>query len=238
MGFNSSLDFLDMIKNSSDGMPPKKATTTGSSSDVKKIVAEVVNKSANIKPATTDKVIAVIDTETNWHNQVMSVGVAIADAKSFKCVDTRYYVIDPECRVGGMYSSVMHRRDLREIQGNRKGVMSDLNDYLRKSGVSKIFAYNAKFDYGHLTELSDFEWFDIMRLAAYKQYNSAIPESFECCKTGRLKTNYGVEPILRLLSKDRFYCETHNAVLDAMDELRIIELMGLEVEKYFCGKIN
>ena len=28
--------------------------------------------------------IAVIDTETNWSNQVMSVGVVIADGRTFK----------------------------------------------------------------------------------------------------------------------------------------------------------
>ena len=70
-----------------------------------------------------------------------------------------------------------------------------------------------------------------MRLAAYKQYNSAIPENAECCKTGQLKRGYGVEPILRMLGKEMYY-ETHNALMDAMDELEIVRLLGHPVDMY------
>ena len=48
---------------------------------------------------------AVIDTETNWNDQVMSIGVVIADSKTMKEIDSVYYIIDPEYRVGGMYES-------------------------------------------------------------------------------------------------------------------------------------
>ena len=64
-----------------------------------------------------------------------------------------------------------------------------------------------------------------MRLAAYKQYNHTIPRNAECCKTGKLKRNYGVEPILRNLSGEKRYVETHNALLDAVDELKIMKLL-------------
>lgn len=45
---------------------------------------------------------AVIDTETNWSDEVMSTGLVIAEAKSMKRIDSLYYIIDPEYRVGGM----------------------------------------------------------------------------------------------------------------------------------------
>lgn len=75
-------------------------------------------------------------------------------------------------------------------------------------------------------------WFDIMKLAAYKQYNKKIPETAECWGTGRLKRNYGVEPIMRMLSGKRTYREVHNAVCDAVDELKIMKLLGYSIDEY------
>lgn len=217
MSSNASIDFLEMLKG-------------GSLHPTVKRVGDC---------------IAVIDTETNWRDEVMSIGVAVADAQTFKCVDTRYYIIDPEYRVGGIYSNVLRysdgKRDIecaKEIVLSRKGALGEIDKYLKESGITKIFAYNGKFDLGHLKELSHFEWYDIMRLAAYKQFNRAITEDMACCKTGRLKTNYGVEPITRMLSDDKRYCEVHNAVYDAVDELRIIELLGQELCAYECARIN
>ncbi len=66
---------------------------------------------------------AVIDTETNWHDKVMSIGVVIADAKTRKKIDSVYYIIDPEYRVGGMYSLEL-RPDAEAVHiTNRKHIM-------------------------------------------------------------------------------------------------------------------
>ena len=214
MSYNKSLDFLEMIKNTSSKSSKKAETKTPSS------------------------VIAVIDTETNWHDEVMSIGIALADAKTFRCIDLRYYILEPEIFVGGMFDSVLYiTKDATQLKGDRKKVMRDIGNYLREKGAGSIFAYNARFDYGHMPELSDFEWFDIMRLAAYKQYNKSIPATAECCKTGRLKRGYGVEEILRMLGHGSNYCETHNAVRDAEDELKIMELMGQPLEAYECARL-
>ena len=226
---NGSLDFLNMIKNQSAPLKETRARTLARSDSSD-------NRSGRI-PSGTKQLIAVIDTETNWHDQVMSIGVALADASDYKCIDKRYYVLAPECFVGGIYSGVMNYREVRGIQGSREDSLKEICSYLDANNVKKILAYNAKFDYGHLPELSSFDWYDIMRLAAYKQYNKSIPETMECCKTGRLKTNYGVEPIMRMLSGDRSYREVHNAVYDAVDELKFIELLGHPVEMYECGLI-
>ena len=65
-----------------------------------------------------------------------------------------------------------------------------------------------------------------MRIAAYRQYNKMIPSTAECCSTGKMKRGYGVEGILRMIGPDKNYCETHNAYLDAIDELHIVKLLA------------
>ena len=76
------------------------------------------------------------------------------------------------------------------------------------------------------------EWFDIMRLAAYRQHNPKIPCTAECFRTGRMKRGYGVEAMLRLLSGNQSYHESHNAFFDAADELEIMRLLGYPLSKY------
>ena len=227
MSGNGSLDFLNMIKNTgnANGRRPRQLT--------------LENKAHALKEANkaSDSMIAVIDTETNWRNEVMSLGVALGDGKTFRCTDRRYYIFEPECMVGGMFSGVMHLRGVDEIVCTRNEAIADLMQFLKESRALKIFAYNAKFDYGHLPELRNFEWYDIMRIAAYRQYNQAIPEDLPCYKTGRLKTNYGVEPIMKMLSGDRTYREVHNAVMDAVDELRIVELLQLGLDCYDIARL-
>ena len=52
---------------------------------------------------------AVIDTETNWKDEVMSIGVLIARCKNFERTDSRYYILPKAEKIGGMYSSSMRR---------------------------------------------------------------------------------------------------------------------------------
>ena len=47
---------------------------------------------------------AVIDTETNWNDEVMSIGIVIADGATKEKIASKYYIITPEYRVGGMFS--------------------------------------------------------------------------------------------------------------------------------------
>ena len=182
--------------------------------------------------------IAVLDTETNWDNEVMSLGVVIADAVTFQAVDQKYYILTPEHKVGGMFSYVLHLRGCEAMECCREEVMADLETWLHQHGVKAIFAYNARFDYSHLEELSSFCWYDIIRIAAYRQHNVKIPRDAACCKTGRLKCNYGVEPMLQLLREDRNYRETHNALQDALDELEIMRLLDLHIDTYACAQIQ
>lgn len=177
--------------------------------------------------------IAVIDTETNWEDRVMSVGTVLADGDNFRPLAARYHVFPPECQVGGMYDSVLFlKTPVPPRLCTRQEAMAELCRWLEQQNVRSVFAYNARFDCHHLPELHGFRWHDIMRLAAYRQHNPRIPADADCCATGRLKRGYGVEPMLRLLSGDRGYRETHNALFDALDELEILRLLGRPVEDY------
>ena len=176
---------------------------------------------------------AVIDTETNWNDKVMSIGTVIADKNTFQLIDAKYHILTPEYLVGGMYEDTLFADPrLKPMLSSRKEVMNDLTSWFDKHGIRAIFAYNACFDRNHLPELRQYDWYDIMRLAAYRQSNPKIPADADCCSTGRLKRGYGVEAMLRLLSKDPCYHETHNALYDAMDELQIMRLLEHRLGSY------
>ena len=181
---------------------------------------------------------AVIDTETNWNDEVMSIGIVIADGGTKEKIAAKYYIIDPEYRVGGMFSSELRTTEKEAHIAGRKQALGELKWWMDSYRVQKLFAYNASFDKKHLPEYSEYQWYDIMRLAAYRQYNKAIPDSAECCKTGRLKRGYGVEDILQMLSRNKRYRETHNAVTDAEDELKIMRLLGYEISVYDIALIS
>ena len=47
---------------------------------------------------------AVIDTKTTWSDEVMSIGIAIADSIDFGLIDKKYYILTPFKSHGGMYT--------------------------------------------------------------------------------------------------------------------------------------
>ena len=176
---------------------------------------------------------AVIDTETNWADQVMSIGVVVAQSDTFVPAEAKYHILPREAEIGGMYYEALHlKTPVKPIYSQRREAMEELTAWLADWGVTDIFAYNANFDRNHLPELRHLIWHDIMRLAAYRQTNPKIPADADLCSTGRLKRGYGVEPMLRLLSGERRYRETHNAILDALDELKIMKLLRHPLEIY------
>ena len=176
---------------------------------------------------------AVIDTETNWADQVMSIGTVVADAETFSPVAAKYHILPIPCEIGGMYYDALFLdTPEKPIVCTRKEAMTDLLNWFDRFHVTSVYAYNASFDRNHLPELGQLCWYDIMRLAAYRQYNPKLPRDADFCTTGRLKRGYGVEPMLRLLSQNRSYQETHNALLDALDELDIMRLLEHKLCQY------
>jgi len=181
---------------------------------------------------------AVIDTETTWGDAVMSIGTVIAESETFELIDKRYYILTPFKDHGGMYTHALYANNIKpDLECSRKKAMAELRQFIADHQVADMFAYNAVFDYRHLPELNHLAWYDIMKLAAYRQHNHRIPHHAECCGTGRLKRGYGVERIYRMLSQDLDYCELHNALTDAMDELVIMKMLNHEIGKYDLARI-
>lgn len=180
---------------------------------------------------------AVIDTETNWDNDVMSVGIIISEQNNFNEVDSSYFILQKEFQVGGMFSYRAEMDGVNPLFTSRKKAMASIKKLLKKYSVDKVFAYNASFDKNHLKELKRYSWFDIMKIAAYKQHNDKLEIFENICKTGRLKSGYGVEPMMQLLSENYQYKETHNALYDAMDELKIMKLLKKPIDYYSVAKI-
>ena len=174
---------------------------------------------------------AVIDTETNWENDAMSIGVVIAEDGRFGVIDKKYIIIDEAARVGGMYSFALLVKGQTPTVLKREKAVEHIKAFLNINRVQSLFAYNASFDVRCLPELKEYEWHDIIRMAAYKQHNHAIPASAECCGTGRLKAGYRVEDILRMFG-ERDYMELHNALTDAIDELRIMYYLKHSIGQY------
>lgn len=176
---------------------------------------------------------AVIDTETNWADQVMSIGTVIADEHSFRPLSLKYHILPLACQIGGMYETALYiDTPVPPIVCHREDALADISCWLAENNVTDLFAYNACFDRNHLPELCTLYWHDIMRLAAYRQHNPMIPSDANCYSTGRLKRGYGVETMLRLLSGEHTYRETHNALFDALDELRLMTLLEHGIQEY------
>lgn len=176
---------------------------------------------------------AVIDTETNWADQVMSIGTVLVESSAFRPAAVKYHILPAQCEMGGMYYNALFlKTPVAPIQCTREAAIKDLLSWFQSFGVEAIFAYNAKFDRAHLLELGHLCWHDIMALAAYRQHNPRLPACAEFFSTGRMKRGYGVEPMLRILSGDYTYRETHNALFDALDELEIMRLLGHSLSRY------
>ena len=101
---------------------------------------------------------AVIDTETNWNNEVMSIGAVIAEKDTFKKVDDLYFIFDPEYKIGGMFSMVLPVKggEHKDILFTRKIAMEKFKEAFEKYSVKDLFAYNASFDKNLLSELASY----------------------------------------------------------------------------------
>ena len=51
--------------------------------------------------------LAVIDTETNFENEVMSIGIVIAHAQTYQIIDERYYILTPEYTTPSMFGGAL-----------------------------------------------------------------------------------------------------------------------------------
>jgi hypothetical protein len=184
------------------------------------------------------EIFAVLDTETSYDDDLISLGIVLADAESLQPVRGAYWIFEESVKPAIFSSSLRIRKFKGQENISRKKGMAQARAFLKKHEVSRIFAYNAGFDFGHLPELQDFEWFDIMKVAAYKTHNPYIPDHLPSFSTGRLKSGYGVEKMVRMLSGNSDYYETHNAFYDALDELYIMQKLEKHPDFYAHTRIR
>ena len=71
--------------------------------------------------------LAVIDTEITWGDEVMSIGIAIADPDDFRLIDKRYYILTPFKNHGGMYTCALYVKGIiPDLEGSRLKVINDI----------------------------------------------------------------------------------------------------------------
>lgn len=185
---------------------------------------------------------AVIDTEITLSGEVMAIGIAIAQKSDFTLVRQGYVMVTPACNKAAMFSSSLEYEG-EKLPGygycygkcTKERTVDAIKEFLEQHQINTIFAFNMSFDRKALPFLQDKNWCDIMDIALYRQYNTYIPNSEKTFSTGRLKKNGSVKGIMRMLSGNKEYEETHNALQDAMDELKIMQLLGRPVEQYFVA---
>lgn len=193
------------------------------------------------------KYLAVIDVETNQSygtlyggsirdGAVMSVGVAIADAGTYKCVDRFYGIVTDEAEKPSWEPA---RRSLylpeagTDVEGNRQQVLAGVKALLKEYDVDTIAAYNARFDKDHLPELQkDYTWIDIMLPCEYRQYNPYLPLYLQTYSTGKVANGYKVDDLLRYIGDPHHRSEKHNALTDALDELFIMKKLNHPLDFY------
>lgn len=185
---------------------------------------------------------AVIDTEITLSGEVMAIGIAVAQKSDFTLVRQGYVMVTPACNKAAMFSSSLEYEG-EKLPGygycygkcTEERTVDAVKEFLGQMQINTIFAFNMSSDRKALPFLQDKNWCDIMDIALYKQYNKHIPSSEKTFSTGRIKRNGSVKGIMKMLSGDKEYEETHNALQDAMDELKIMQLLGRPAEQYFVA---
>ena len=123
---------------------------------------------------------AVIDTETNWNNEVMSIGVVIAEKDTFKKVDDLYFIFDPEYKIGGMFSMVLpvKGRTPKDLLFTRKIAMEKFKEAFEKKYWEDLFykKENGKYQL-NLWEANRL----IMLEAGIKEEHISMPGICTCC---------------------------------------------------------
>lgn len=178
---------------------------------------------------------AVIDIETNHLRNVISIGVVIGNSIDFSVIDQNYWVIENNLKDYGMFndriaiSSPHYAMNYVEVY---EQAIEKLIEFLNSYNVKDWFSYT-KFDYNILTELrKNFNYYDISIIAKNIHFNDSLSKNADTNVDGSLRKGYGVEQIYRQLSRDRNYQEEHNALLDAIDELKIMRMLELSYKAF------
>lgn len=81
---------------------------------------------------------AVIDTETNWDNEVMSIGVVIAEDGDFEALESKYIIIEKAAKRGGMFSNTLWVKGQDPEVTDREGAIAGLIEFLNENQAGGI----------------------------------------------------------------------------------------------------
>lgn len=167
--------------------------------------------------------IAIIDTETGdtiyQNDTLVSFGIIILNPM-LQVVQTFY------SKVKNNASYIMYEKGL--YMGTDTPVCTTnkaidiIHQFLKHYRIQQLMAYNAPFDRNVLQRngLSrQVDWFDLMPPARNIQTNRHITPDMKLFSTGNLRKGYSVDKMLKYVLN---VSETHNAMVDALDESLIL----------------
>lgn len=178
---------------------------------------------------------AIIDTKTNYYGNAISIGVVVVNSH-FEIQQAQYYLIPEE-----LIHDHNHKDDFDIIHVYKTyfGRLFDCENHIRtlmnQYNITNIYAYNAFYVKKSLPEMNNYNWFDIAKVATYKQYNHELPLDADYDENGQL-LRYAMKNVIELMMKTYYKCVNH-ALYNALDELKIMKLIGLPIEKYSHTKI-
>ena len=85
--------------------------------------------------------------------------------------------------------------------------------------------------------MQNYHWYDIIKVAAHKQYNYKLPDNLMFNDQGRLLYKCNIKDLMEILTKTYFYYTNH-ALYDTLDIARIMKIVDLNINVYDCAKIN
>lgn len=213
-----------------------------------------------VVPPEISNCVAVIDVETTWHDEVMSIGAVIVDTRDkYRILDVAYWLVSPFCYQPAMFSGAIELSMVKESsffyqKGNCildsvtetedtfENCIAGLKALLDRYYVSSCFAYNGHFDKRHLLDLDGVVWFDLVvpftsyDLNPYLSSEKIPGENLGFGKAGvRLVKEYSFFDIMRHIPGCKRYRETHNGCVDAFEEAMAMQMMKLPRDEYRIG---
>ena len=182
--------------------------------------------------------IAILDAKTNFIDNIISIGVSIVNAKTFEVKTAEYFLIPEELIVDGLNNNNVNIHHIYKTYfGAQKDVENHIRKLLNQYGITNIYTFNGKFIYKQLTGLQNYHWYDIIKVAAHKQYNYKLPDNLMFNDQGRLLYKCNIKDLMEILTKTYFYYTNH-ALYDTLDIARIMKIVDLNINVYDCAKIN
>ena len=185
------------------------------------------------KGAAAMSFIAVIDTETNWEDRVMSVGTVLADGDTFRPLAARYHVFPPECQVGGMYDSVLFlKTPVPPRLCTRQEAMEELCRWLkgheRYEDLHKV-AHRA----AEIYPFDEWQVWEIDSLIGMSRYKEGLEVYQNTEKL--LFDEMGVAPSERLLKRFKLMGERTSQAAGALSDIKErLREKEAAVGAYFC----